>query len=275
MEANAKVRSVLRVCGRVQATHAFLDGYGEKYTNTADATAQSADIAKGKTAYVKGQKVVGAVPTFDFTLAQAESVTGSDQNVSLKYTETQRVIHNQDAQITVSAPLEDFGDAGAADVAKGKIFTSKSGFRVMGLSEENGGVYTGDATALASDLAAGKTAYADGSKLVGTVPVVDFAVENAISFGGSKESISMMMKHPHRIIYNAESTLSLSAPTSGFGDAEADDVAEGKTFTSAAGFLAVGTGRSAVLTAQGYGDTIIITTSEQVRSYGDDIIIGG
>lgn len=275
MDAKVKLVPVLRVCGRVRAAHAFLDGYGEGYTNTADATAQNMDIAKGKTAYANGQKLEGSVPVYDFSLVQAESVTGSDRSVSMKYTESQRIMHNQDAQVTVSAPLEDFGDASAADVAKGKIFTSGSGFRVVGLSESNGGVYTGDATALASDLAVGKTAYAGGNKLVGTIPVVDFAVENAISFGGSKECISMMMKHPARIIYNAESTLSVSAPSSGFGDAVAEDVAEGKIFTSGAGFRVVGTGKQASLTAQGYGDTIIITTSEQVSSYGDDIIIGG
>lgn len=275
MGMNAKVTPVYHLRGVVQAVHAFLEGYGEGYVNTADATADAMDIAAGKSAYVDGKKVSGRVPVSDFALVPAEEVSGSDDSVSLKFTQSQRGMYNRNAEITVFAPLSDFGDAAAGDVAKGKIFTSRSGLRVIGLSEEAGGISTADATAAAEDIAVGKTAYVAGNRVTGTVPVVDFALENATSYGGSEQYVSMMLNHRRRTLYNEGASLSLSAPVSGFGDATAEDVAEGKTFTSAAGFKVTGKGKTGSIVAQGYGDTIIITTSAEVRSFGDDIIIGG
>ena len=59
-----------------------------------------------------------------------------------------------------------FGDATAADVAKGKTMTSTAGLKVVGTNTNDAD--TRDATATAADIAAGKTAYVQGAKVTGT-----------------------------------------------------------------------------------------------------------
>ena len=58
-----------------------------------------------------------------------------------------------------------FGDATAADVAKGKTMTSTAGLKVVGTNTNDAD--TSDATATADDIAKGKTAYVQGAKVTG------------------------------------------------------------------------------------------------------------
>ena len=124
------------------------------------------------------------------------------------------------------------------------------------ISHIKSGIDTSDATATASDIAQGKTAYVNGEKVNGTISTAS-NIANADAtvkqirrtpvVGSSYYEIEMQAtgttapgsgKH----IFDGESVkLSLDVNSSKFGNAAAENVLKGKTFTSSAGLSVTGT----------------------------------
>ena len=161
-----------------------LDGYAalveqiDTGVDTSDATATAKDIAKGKTAYVLGQKITGKL--YEYTKGKTKNyfTTGSENvtferdsnrdliNITIPWMGNDEIMRI-DSYIKLGADATLFGDATAADVISGKTFTSKAGLKLTGTNTNDAD--TSDATATADDVAKGKTAYVQGQKITGTV----------------------------------------------------------------------------------------------------------
>lgn len=115
-------------------------------TNTSDATATAKDIARGKTAYAQGAKITGDLHEYVEGKTKSYYTWGSE-NVTFERDSDRELINikipwfgNDEimrigSYIKLGADVTLFGDATAADVAKGKTFTSTAGLKVTGTAE--------------------------------------------------------------------------------------------------------------------------------------------
>ena len=102
------------------------------------------------------------------------------------------------------------------------------------------GVDTTDATATPDQVAAGATYYAGGEKKEGTVYTIGSNLDGFGELTASDDRITLATSFDEPTLFPSGTKHNVKAYLNKFGDATATDVANGKTFTSKAGLMVVG-----------------------------------
>ena len=134
--------------------------------DTFDATATSGDIILGKTAYVKGQRIIGTIDTLgDIDDAAANNITiGEDYSVTFGSNITERGILDKDITYNIKATQKQM--LNKLGITADKI---QEGNTILGIEGTAEVLNTDDANAVNTDLMKGKTAYVKGQKITGTI----------------------------------------------------------------------------------------------------------
>lgn len=274
------------------AVDTLVAGYGEGGTVLPEidpsVLGTANDLVSGKQLInANGRIVTGAIPETSLGLDFKESsvhFVSSLNDIRLVNTIDEDILMRSGSKVYVNAEATEFGDASAADVAKGKTFTSKNGVKVVGIREDDGGVTLPTLTnpGTADDFAEGKQLIdSNGNIVTGAVYAVRSGVtqlvENArirkLTNGGKLLlGTEYVIKDPR--LFRSGSNITLLAPAENFGDATAADVAAGKTFTSAEGHKVVGTmapGGGFTVTDDGAGNVTI--TSSAITDNNGDVVI--
>lgn len=134
-------------------------------------------------------------------------------------------------------------------------------------------VDTSDATVTPDDMPAGITAYANGEKVTGSAKYIRGIMLEA----GTAESnngyirLAHTVSTPTFITPAVGGTIKLSAPLSDLGDANPENVAAGKTFTSAAGLCVTGTAKESIDTSDATAEADDIVSGATAYVNGEKV----
>lgn len=179
---------------------------------------------------------------------QIRSLTGESERIGL------------DSMVSGLEQIQEAVDEAMA-VLKSRGVAVPAGSSVIELAElintiPDNGVDTSDATATTNDMAEGTTAYVDGQKITGIVPVItaltlplDGTEPTFLISGAAGNGCGILItKQKKEFLFRPTGTspgwMGVNIPQSEmgkFGDAAPEDVAAGKTFTSASGVKVTGT----------------------------------
>ena len=137
----------------------------DEYITTTDATATAADIKQDLTAYVNGKKVTGTMPVIE-DVAESLGVTKPSYTIPAGY-------HDGTGTVSVSLETKSATPTKSEQTIAPTAGKALSSVTVKAIPEEY--ITTDDATAVAADIKEGSTAYVNGEKLTGSMPIIEAA----------------------------------------------------------------------------------------------------
>lgn len=248
---------------------------GSSGIDTSDATATAASIKKGDTAYISGGKVVGTMQRWDTDGAMTVYVdkTEADAGASAdnyKVDDNEKLLLSHYFKPDASDPntimfvskddciklgIEKEKLAAAYGVSADKI---KQGETIMGVDGSvQEGVDTSDATATATDIVAGKSAYVNGHKVSGSIHdygTTQFEVGQDSEFTNIKMDggqLCYFYKVKGRIAFSANATIGFYVTQGKIADViglTADKIKSGETILGVAGTVVSGGGSDDTIT---------------------------
>lgn len=160
MAKNVKINSVI-YAEVPQVSIPLAEGEGSAvFYDTSGATASSGDILNGKSVFLGSGSVIG-------TMTDNGAVSGSIAKADGAYT-IPAGFHNGSGSVRISKEEQ-------AKLVSGNI---KSGVTVLGISGKSSVVDTSDATAAAGTIVSGKTAYINGTKVMGSLTTVSVSQDS-------------------------------------------------------------------------------------------------
>lgn len=139
----------------------------DEYITTTDATATAADIKQDLTAYINGEKVTGTMPVIE-KVTQSLGVTKPSYTIPAGY-------HDGTGTVSVSLETKSATPTKLEQTIEPTAGKALSSVTVNPIPEEY--ITTNDATAVATDIKQGSTAYVNGKKVTGTMPVIEAAAK--------------------------------------------------------------------------------------------------
>ena len=198
------------------------------------------DVASGKTFSAGGGFTMVGTATASAPSLQEKSVAPTESAQSV----TPDAGYDGLSKVTVGAIQTETKTV----TANGTVTPSSGKYlKQVTVNVPTSGLDTSDATATPDDMAKGATAYVKGEKVTGNVAVYSgnfssFLSEKQISFSQSDSRIRFITnERTKNALFRIGATQEFLAPAAFFGNATAEDVAEGKTFTSTAGLKVTGT----------------------------------
>lgn len=216
--------------------------------DTSDATATVNDLSKDKTAYVNGEKIIGTVKTytsgymvsFSNNLTyhmKMQSAAGEFKNFQIFADVDTDCLFRPDTRIGVGGTHEDL--ANAIELTPDKI---KSGETILSVEGTYEGIDTSDATATAEDITVNKTAYVNGQKVTGNLPLFPnsrtFTVDGGVTNDVENNRIQISTINSTKQILDTNLNMEFNSSYSDIAEAiglTADKIKSGETILGVTG----------------------------------------